>query len=197
MSYFNFYKNAALNEYDIVNDATHEMIEMMGIPVKYLPRTAVAHDTLFGEDGLSTYDEVIECKMYLEDHTIFSGSGDIFSSFGLEVDDTLKLKIQQNHIVELLNGDLPVEGDLIQFVFSKDIFEITFVEDEEMFYISGGQTTYTLSAKRFEYSGEIINTLDPDIDKINSETTSVLDDSIQTFTDVMDFSETNPFDEDY
>ena len=195
MSYFNFYSEAAENEFDIVNDATHEMIEMMGIPVKYLPRTAVAEDTLFGEDGLSLFDEIVNLKMYLEDHTVFGGSGDMFANFGLEVDDTIKLKIQQNHIVEMLSGELPEVGDLLQFAFSKDIFEISFVEDEEIFYFAGGQTTYTLSAKRFEYSGEQIATGDADIDAINAETTSSNDDSDQDFDVVLDFSEKNPFGE--
>lgn len=197
MSYFNYFEGAANNEWNIVNDATDEFINQYGVPVKYLPRTAVAEDTLFGEDGLSTFDEVIDCKMYLEDHTIFGGSGDMFSQFGLEINDTLKLKIQQNHIVELLSGELPEIGDLIQFNFNNDIFEITFVEDEEIFYISGAQTTYTLSAKRFEYSGEILTTGDDDIDILDSENTSSIDDSDQTHSDVLDFTETNPFGEDF
>lgn len=173
MGYFNFFTSEADNEYKIVNDATDEFIEMYGIPVNYLPRTAVAEDSLFGEDGLSSFDEVIACKMYLEDHTVFGGSGDLFANFGLEVDDTMKLKIQQNHIVELLDGDLPEIGDLIQFEFNNDIFEITFVEDEEIFYISGAQTTYTLSVKRFVYSGEILDTNDAGIDILANETITI------------------------
>ncbi len=193
MSFFNFYGENSQNEFDTINDATHEMIQMLGIPIKYLPRTAVDEDTLFGEDGLSSYDEVIECRMYLEDHTVFGGSGDIFSRFGLEVDDTIKLKIQQNHIIELLNGDLPEVGDLIQFSFNKDLFEITYVEDEEIFYISGQQTTFTLSAKRFEYSGETLDTGDDDIDILNDETTSTEDDTFSDYTEVLDFNENDPF----
>jgi len=197
MSFFNFYGNAATNEWNITNDNTKEFIEMYGIPVKYLPRTAVAEDSLFGEDGLSTYDEVIEMKMYLEDNTIFGGSGDIFSGFGLEVTDTMKLKIQQNHIVELLGGEIPQIGDLIQFEFNNDIHEITFVEEEEMFYLHGRQTTYTLSAKRFEYSGEIMETGDIGIDILDGENTSTEDDSDQDYTAVLDFSESNPFGESF
>lgn len=190
--HFNFFGDDAQNEYDTYNNNTFEFIEMYGIPVKYLPRTAVHQDDLFGEDGLSTYDEVIECKMYLEDQTIFGGGGDVFARFGLEVDDTLKLKIQQNYIKTLL-GDVPEIGDLIQFTFNNDIFEITHVEDEEIFYIAGQQTTYTLSAKRFEYSGEIMSTGDPLIDAIENQTTSTKDDSLTDFSDVLEFDETDPF----
>ncbi len=197
MSYFNFFNESAENEFAIANDNTLEFIEMYGIPVKYLPRTAVNEDTLFGEDGLSTFDEVIELKMYLEDTTIFGGSGDMFSQFGLEIDDTLKLKIQQNHIIELLDGNLPEVGDLLQFTFNNDIFEITFLEDEEVFYISGKQTTFTLSAKRFEYSGEILTTGDDDIDILDGETTSSGDDSDQEYDDFLDFDESDPFNSNF
>ena len=197
MSYFNFFGDSASNEYDTYNNNTFEFIEMYGIPVKYLPRTAVNQDDLFGEDGLSTYDEVIECKMYLEDQTIFGGGGDVFARFGLEVDDTLKLKIQQDYIKTLLSGEPPEIGDLIQFSFNNDIFEITYVEDEEIFYIAGQQTTYTLSAKRFEYSGEIMTTGDPLIDTLDDETTSTLDDSITDYTEVLEFDETSPFGDDF
>ncbi len=195
--FFNYFSSDANNEWDIMNDAANEFIQQYGVPVKYLPRTAVDEDTLFGEDRLSTYDEVIECKMYLEDHTVFGGSGDMFASFGLEVDDTIKLKIQQNHIVELLAGDIPEMGDLIQFDFNDDIFEITFVEDEEIFYISGAQTTYTLSAKRFVYSGEDIATGDDALDLLTDQTTSTEDDSIQDYDEVLNFDEDNPFGENY
>jgi hypothetical protein len=193
MSYFNFFSDGATNEFKTVNDATHEFIEMYGVPIRYLPRTAVKQDDLFGEDGLSLYNEVIEIKMYLEDQSIFGGSGDIFAKFGLEVSDTLKLKVQQNHITEML-GEKPQIGDLVQFSFNNDIFEISFVEDEEIFYVSGKQTTYTLSAKRFEYSGEQMQTGDEEIDKLDDQDTSSLDDTADVdYTEVLDFDETNPF----
>jgi hypothetical protein len=191
--YFNFFGDNADNEYSTYNDNTFEFIEMYGIPVLYLPRTAVKQDELFGEDVMSTYSEVIECKMYLEDQTIFGGGGDVFARFGLDVDDTMKFKIQQDYIKELLGGTLPEMGDLIQFTFNKDLFEITHVEDEEIFYINGKQTTFTLSCKRFVYSGEIMETGEADIDILDTETTSETDDALQTFEDVLEFDETDPF----
>jgi hypothetical protein len=192
MSYFNFFGESAANEYSLYNDNTLEVIEMVGIPIKYLPRTAVKQDDLFGEDVLSTYSEVIVVKMYLEDHTTFGGQGDIFAKFGLEVNDTLKLKVQQDHIISLL-GSRPQVGDLMQFPFNKDIFEITFVEDEEIFYIAGKQTTFTLSAKKFVYSSENMETGDEDIDILDNETKSGTDDSDRLYDDVLVFDESSPF----
>lgn len=192
MSYFNFFDETN-PEYDIYNDNTKEFIEQFGIPVKYLPRTLVNHDDLFGEDGLSAFNDAYECKMYLEDSTAFGGNRDLFSKFGLEVDDSVTLKIQQDYIKELIN-DVPQVGDIIKFEFNDSLFEITHVEDEEIFYLMGKQTTYTLSAKRWEYSGEELNTGDEEIDSLEDLTNSMtVDDGNQEFNEVMDFSETNPF----
>jgi hypothetical protein len=208
MSYFNFYDAAATNEYDITNNATDEMIEMVGIPIKYLPRTAVKQDDLFGEDVLSSYDEVIEVKMYLEDHTIFGGEGDLFQQFGMEVTDTLKLKVQQDRMRTLLQTGLgtvedpfepadPEVGDLLQFPFNNDLFEVTFVEDEEIFYTHGQQTTFTLSAKKFEYSGESLDTGDVSIDAIDGVVKDTIDDSLQEFQQILEFDENSPFGDDW
>lgn len=192
MSTFNFFGDNAENEYQIFNDNTFEMIEMYGIPIKYIPRTEVDMDDLFGEDDVAIYDNAIELKMYLEDHMSFEGS-DFFSKFGLEVDDTIKLKIQQDYMREQLSNSEPEIGDLIKFEFSKDLFEISYIEDEEMFYLAGKTTIYTISAKRFEYSGEQIQTGDEDIDVIDGEDYATLDDSIREFTQALEFNEDDPF----
>lgn len=192
MSYFNFF-NETNQEYDIYNDNTKEFIEMYGIPVLYLPRTAVKEDTLFGEDTLSTYSEVIECKMYLEDFITFGGARNMYSQFGLEIDDTMKLKIQQDYMKELLGDEVPKISDLIQLKFNNNIFEIVHVEQEEIFYLLGKTTTYTFNCKKLEYSGEIFNTNNVDTDIINNETKAGIDDSIQDFNTVLNFDETNPF----
>lgn len=201
MSYFNFFTPAASNEWDVTNNATNEFIEMYGVPIIYLPRTEVNPDSLFGEDNLSTYSSSFEIKMVPENYETFGGPGDLFSKFGLEVDDTIKLYVQQDHLNTELNGTPPEEGDLAQFDFSKDIFELNFVEDEDLFYLHGKQTVYTLSFKKFEYSGEIFDgtvpTDHPDIDSLEDTNTNTIDDSIQEFQDVLEFDEENPFGNDW
>ena len=192
MSFFNFFEEQASNEFKIFNDNTHEMIEMYGVPVLYLPRKQVNFDALFGEDTAALYDEAIEVKMYLEDHETFGGE-DLFSKWGLEVNDTINLKIQQDYMKEKLSGDPPEIGDVIKFKFSKDLFEITFIEDEEIFYVNGGCTIYRFDAKKMDYSDEQMPIGDDDIDQIDDETVSSLDDSIRDFTAALEFEESDPF----
>ena len=52
--YFNHFNYA--REQDLVEDLTIESIKIYGHDVKYVPRTIVARDNLYGEDSLSTFN---------------------------------------------------------------------------------------------------------------------------------------------
>jgi hypothetical protein len=67
----------------------------------------------------------------------------------------------------------PQEGDLIYFPLVDKIFEIKFVEHEQIFYQTGRLQTYDVRCELFEYSTEQLNTGNTAIDAI--ETTYTLD----------------------
>lgn len=67
----------------------------------------------------------------------------------------------------------PMEGDLIFLPLNNKIYEIKFVEHENIFYQHGKLYTYDLSCELFEYSSEKIDTGNTAIDMI--ETTYTLD----------------------
>jgi hypothetical protein len=60
----------------------------------------------------------------------------------------------------------PTEGDLIYFPLVKKLFEIKFVEHEQVFYQTGRLQTYDIRCELFEYSSEQIDTGISDIDGI-------------------------------
>jgi hypothetical protein len=60
----------------------------------------------------------------------------------------------------------PTEGDLIYFPLVKKLFEIKFVEHEQVFYQTGRLQTYDIRCELFEYSSEQIDTGISDIDSI-------------------------------
>jgi hypothetical protein len=60
----------------------------------------------------------------------------------------------------------PTEGDLIYFPLVKKLFEIKFVEHEQVFYQTGRLQTYDIRCELFEYSSEVIDTGISDIDGI-------------------------------
>ena len=53
--YFNNFAYA--REQDLVEDLTIETIKIFGHDVKYVPRTIISQDNLYGEDVLSTYND--------------------------------------------------------------------------------------------------------------------------------------------
>ena len=199
-------------EQDLVEDLTIEAIKIYGHNVKYLPRTKVNVDLLFGEDTLSKFDEAIDVEMYIKNVEGFEGEGDLLSRFGLEIRDQITFTVARkrfdqaitspklmsqvgyNLIFEdgstktpsrqyltgskdtdsfMLEGDdylntinRPQEGDLIYFPMVDKIFEIKFVEHEQIFYQTGRLQTYDVRCELFEYSSEQLDTGDANIDGI-------------------------------
>jgi hypothetical protein len=208
--YFNNF--AYGREQDLVEDLTIEAIKIYGHNVKYLPRTKVNVDLLFGEDTLSKFDEAIDVEMYIKNVEGFEGEGDLLSRFGLEIRDQITFTVARkrfdqaitspklmsqvgyNLIFEdgstktpsrqyltgskdtdsfMLEGDdylntinRPQEGDLIYFPMVDKIFEIKFVEHEQIFYQTGRLQTYDVRCELFEYSSEQLDTGDDNIDGI-------------------------------
>jgi len=210
--YFNNFAYA--REQDLVEDLTIEAIKIYGHNVKYLPRTRVNTDNLFGEDVLSKFDEAIDIEMYIKNVEGFEGEGDLLSRFGLEIRDQItftvarkrfdqaitspKLMTQVGYNLIFESGDnntpsrqyltgsqdteammlegndylntinRPQEGDLIYFPMVSKIFEIKFVEHEQIFYQTGRLQTYDVRCELFEYSSERISTGNTEIDAIES-----------------------------
>ncbi len=208
--YFNNF--AYGREQDLVEDLTIEAIKIYGHNVKYMPRTTVNLDHLFGEDTLSKFDEAIDVEMYIKNVEGFEGEGDLLSRFGLEIRDQITFTVARkrfdqaitspkiitevgyNLIFEdgstkdpsrqyltgsadtdsfMLEGNdylntinRPQEGDLIYFPMVGKIFEIKFVEHEQIFYQTGRLQTYDVRCELFEYSSERIDTGNTEIDLI-------------------------------
>jgi hypothetical protein len=158
-------------EQTLADALTIESIQIHGIGVKYIPREDVALDELYGEDKLSTFNDVFEIEMYIKNFEQFGGDGDFLSKFGLEIRDEVILQVSKTRWEEdIANGSPPIprprEGDLIYFPFSDRLFEIHFVEHEEVFYQLGKLFTYEMRCKLFEYSSQRFDTGLEEIDKV-------------------------------
>ena len=210
--YFNNF--AYGREQDLVEDLTIEAIKIYGHNIKYMPRTKVNVDNLFGEDTLSKFDEGIDIEMYIKNVEGFEGEGDLLSRFGLEIRDQITFTVARKRFDQaitspklitevgynlihesgdnkapsrqfltgskdteafVLEGDdylntisRPQEGDLIYFPMVGKIFEIKFVEHEQIFYQTGRLQTYDVRCELFEYSSERISTGNTEIDIIET-----------------------------
>ena len=100
--YFNNYSFA--REQDVVEDLILESIKIYGHDVKYLPRTMVKNDHLFGEDTLSKFEEAIDIEMYLKSMEGFEGDGQFLSKFGLEIRDQIVLTVARKRFDQVLTS---------------------------------------------------------------------------------------------
>ena len=165
--YFN--KNySSQSEQDLYDDLMEESIKIHGIDVSYLPRDIQKIDSLFKDVEVSRFNTTHDIEMFIDSVEQFGGEGDFLSKFGVEIRDTLELTVMVNRF-ETLRIGRPKEGDLIFFPFNKQLFEVMFVEDEQIFYTLGKKFVYRLKLELFEYSNQMINTGIEDIDNIQYE----------------------------
>lgn len=164
-----FNKNySSQSEQDLYDDLMEESIKIHGIDVQYLPRDIQKIDSVFQDVEVSRFTETHEIEMFVDSIEQFGGEGDFLSKFGVEIRDTLELTVMVNRF-NTLNIGRPKEGDLIYFPFNKQLFEVMFVEDEQIFYTLGKRFVYKIKLELFEYSNQIINTGIEDIDSIQYE----------------------------
>lgn len=100
--YFNNYTFS--REQDVVEDLILESIKIYGHDVKYLPRSAVKQDNLFGEDILSKFEEAIDIEMYLKSMEGFEGDGQFLSKFGLEIRDQIVLTVSRKRFDQVVTS---------------------------------------------------------------------------------------------
>jgi len=156
------------NEQDLIEDLIIESIEIYGVPVYYLPRTEGNPDPIFGEDPLSQFTEKYEMPMYMKTIDNWGGNGEFISKFGIRVVDTCTLTVANKVFDSLTDGtyEKPREGDWIYMPLSEQMYEVSFVEKEAIFYQLGRLNCYDLKCELVEFSHESVSVSEPDIDEL-------------------------------
>lgn len=131
-----------------------DMIQRYGIPIKLLPANIDTgeNDEVFGENRKVIFDQAIDIKVFLTTVDKYEGEGDIFDKFGLHFEDEIEVYLDKN-TADALDSTIG-EGDLVYFPMPDAIFEISFVEREEPFYLLGIQMAYKLKLKKYRKSTE-------------------------------------------
>ncbi len=160
-----FFNHAVATEQHLYEDLTVEALRMYGHEVYYLPREIVEEDKILGEDIQSRFGDSYLVEMYLENTEGFEGEGDLFSKFGVSIQEEasfiLSLRSWERFISldsNLALSTRPNEGDLIYFPLSGSLFEIRFVEDQDPFFQLGKLFVFKLKCSLFEYGGEDFDT---------------------------------------
>ena len=159
------------NEQVLIEDLILESIHMWGQEFMYIPRTLVSKDGILGEDRLSKFKAAFPIEMYLETVDGFEGQGAFMNKFGLMMEQSATLTVARRRWDQLVGRyglttlpNRPNEGDLIYFPLTGGLFEIKFVKHQDPFYQLGKLYVYKLEVELFQYSSELIDTGDADID---------------------------------
>ena len=177
----NFYFQSGIpggrsSEQILMEDIIIECLKIYGFDTYYIPRQAVNEDMILGEDVLNKYSSAYPLEMYMQNVTGFEGDGDLMSKFGVEIRDTATFIVARRRWDEVIarSGDAvlttrPAEGDVIYFPLTKAFFEIKFVESTDPFFQVGKLYVYKLQCELMQYSSEIFNTGNSEIDEITAD----------------------------
>jgi hypothetical protein len=167
--YFDNFNN--YGEQDLIESLVVESISIYGHTVYYLPRTLITKDDIYGEDKLSTYNEVFEFDMYIKSFDSFEGDGQFLSKFNLEIRDSATFSIARRSFgneIASQRPDIqrPREGDLIYSTMMKKMFVIKYVNQTAIFYQMGDLQIWDIACDVWEYSNERFTTGNSEIDAI-------------------------------
>lgn len=170
-----FFTQGTTGEQGLIQDLVDEQIKMFGKNIYYIPRRLVKEDDVFGEDTLSKFEGAFEVEVYLEDAGGFRGDGDIFSKFGVRIQDQVTFIISRRRFTQAVDDNAqlivegrPNEGDLVHFPMVGKTFEIQYVEHEIPFFQLGKNYVWGLRCELFEYSDEDITTGVPEVDALQT-----------------------------
>jgi hypothetical protein len=175
--YFPSYYDGYQGEQDLVQDLVDEQIKLFGSDIYYLPRTLLKDNTL---DDLiySKFEEQFQIEMLLQNVSGF-GESEFISKFGLKITQEIRFNVSSRRWVQEGTAfgldKRPLEGDLLFFPLTKDLYEIKFVQVEEVFFQFGQLPFYSITAEIYEMGNESIDTGVADIDLIESILSPAID----------------------
>lgn len=147
------YSGEAMLQSEMIKEA----IFNRGIEVRYIRRSMNRPDFIFGEDISNEFTDAFRISVYLETFDKFSGQGDVFSNFGYQIKDEAEFIVHIDQFKAQVDGEEPLEGDLVYFPLARALFEIKFSEDEDIFYQFGKNPIRRLVCQKFTYSHEEVS----------------------------------------
>ncbi|AUR86087.1 neck protein [Vibrio phage 1.081.O._10N.286.52.C2] len=180
--YFNWVNHT--NEQNLTDMLVAEAVINRGVECVYIRREMTNVDLIFGEDPLSKFTKNFRMALYVESFEGWDGDGDWFSKFGFQVNDEMNVCINPKLFNQQGDGKQPLMGDLIYFPMANSLFEISWVEKEDPWYMNGALPMRKMKMVKFVYSGEEIQLERPEsvIDSIsdlmsfgNEETDEMID----------------------
>jgi len=133
---FNLFDESHDNEYLLFRDTTEEVINLYGVPIKYIQTKKINQNDIFGEHSHIKIDKEFVHNFYvmLENTDGWEGDQSLFTKFGLQNFDTTNIFISRTDFekvhpeITLREGELNIDnlpnGNLVVFG-SNRIMEVT------------------------------------------------------------------------
>ena len=147
------------NDFTTEDSICTEFYLLFGSDITFIPRECFKEETTFGEYISSEFNIGYKLRLFVEEVEAFSGNGDMYSKFGLQVTDEATLYINKSSFLAQTNNTYPKQGDLLFHHVSNKLFQISHIENEiqPSFYRLGNANGFKFSTKLFSYSHELIN----------------------------------------
>lgn len=170
-----YFSDKVTSEQLLYEDLVIESLRIYGQDCYYIPRTIMNQDPILADDIPSKFSSAYKLEMYIENIDGFAGEGDLFQKFGIEIRDQATFIVSRRRWAQTvasynndIQGDLPVNGDLIYLPLTKSLFQIMHVERESPFYQLSNLNVVRLECELFEYNDEQLDTGIEAIDNIET-----------------------------
>lgn len=154
------------SERNLLQSLVNEAIQIAGADFVYIPRELVNKDDIFHEDTVSRFKDTYTIEMYIENYQEAEGEGEMLSKFGFSAGFQLRLtcSVEKFDLLDLPNNrKIPVEGDLIYYPTTNQLYEVRWVNDTNTIYPLAGRQTFQLYVELFRASHETISTTNDNI----------------------------------
>lgn len=157
------YSATGANEANLYDNVYSEFTYLNGSDIVWMPREYGTEESVFGEYLATVIQRGFPVRLFIEEVEAWGGNGDMYSKFGLQVQDECTLfcnKTTFSNASSVSGSELwPKQGDLVYIVKSKKLFEVSHIEDEAQpgFYLFGNRTGYKVHCKMFTYNHEFIS----------------------------------------
>lgn len=146
------------NDFTTTDKLATEFYLLYGSDINFMPRELNKEDTTFGEYLSAVIEKGYPLRMFVEEVEAWSGNGDMYSKFGLQVTDEATLYINKSSFLAQTDNVYPKQDDLIYITKSQKLFQIKHIEDEiqPAFYLLGQRGGFKFTCKLFAYNHEVI-----------------------------------------
>lgn len=195
---FNF--NVSSAESNLFYNVADESIKLFGVPLKYIKAENQEKDSILGEFKQQNYTAANVYNIYGKFESVdgFAEPLDLYSKFGIQVQDSMEIFVSDKTFTDL--GFTPLPNDIIYWIDGRAALEVTKANREMSnsgFYLGGRPAIYwKVSTRKYIFDNDTFST-GTNLDNIMSNVTSAdrisIADINTSINNILDSDESSPW----